>query len=43
MTLITLNDKSINYDNDWIIDFSYSDYMTSYEEKLSNMIKYKRE
>ena len=34
MKLFMMSDKSINYDNDWIADSNYSNYMISYEEKL---------
>ena len=38
-----MNDKLINYENDWIVDFSCSNHMTDFEGKLSDVLKYKGE
>lgn len=36
-TLISVNDKVINYENDWIVDSACSNHMTGDEKKLSSI------
>lgn len=38
--LITVSDKLINYDSDWIVDLGCSNHMTRDQGKLSNMSEY---
>ena len=40
-TLIMVNDKSINCETDWIINFGCFNHMTEDEKKLSSKIEYR--
>lgn len=39
---VMVNDETINFNNNWIIDFECSNHMIGDKEKLSSMAKYKR-
>ena len=41
--LVTISDKSINYNDDWIVDFGCSNHMIGDKGKLLSMSKYKGE
>ena len=43
MPLITISDKAIYSDGDWIVDFVFSNHKIEDEEKLLNKAKYKGE
>ncbi|XP_077232082.1 uncharacterized protein LOC143866437 [Tasmannia lanceolata] len=40
--LVTVSDKLINYDDDWIVDSECSNHMTGDMEKLTDMMEYKK-
>lgn len=41
MALVTVNDETINYHDDWIVDSGCSNHMTGDMDKLQNMSEYK--
>ena len=41
--LVTVSDKSINYNDNWIVDSGCSNHTTGDKGKLSSMLKYKGE